>query len=224
MNLFYFGCSLSSNPYPDKPIRLAELLNLKLKNLAVPAGSNQLQCRRLQKEIINNTIHSTDICVWQITYAQRVFTRLPNNKLQEADYEQNKFEKGYMHYVTSDANIFDKKTRIDLLCNSPMNEVYNKNFDIEDELEVLLFSLIMLKKICPNLFVYLGADPVIPVQYQKIFFSQLQIHNIEFLSESYLGWAIKNKLPIDDTYHPCAPAAIKFAEEMLYPRLVSLKP
>jgi hypothetical protein len=219
MKLYYLGCSLSSNPYPDKPIRVAELLDLDLKNLAVPAGSNLLQCRRLQNEIISDSICSTDIVVWQITYATRPFARLPNAKSTEVEIAQSRFHNGHIHYVVSQPNIFDNKVRFDLLCNSPLNDVYVKDHDLEDQLETLLYSMIALKKICPNLLIYLGANTVMPLKYHKKFFSYLSMHAIEFLPESYLDWTIKNKLPIDDTLHPCAISARTFAEQIVYPRL-----
>jgi hypothetical protein len=215
MNLIYLGCSLSAQL--GKAEQLAKLLDLNLINLAVSAGSNPLAVRRFQEYVLRNPIHPSDIVVWQLTWAHRPYTRLLSRKLKTVMDSQ---PPGC--YLYESVNIFDNLKRIDLLCNSPMQESHDD--DPENQLEILLSQLILLHRTHPKIFVYPGANSIIPPgQTKTTFYNLLDKHAIPHLKSGYLDWVMENRLLLRDEYHPAEESGQQYATEVLYPILQSFQ-
>jgi hypothetical protein len=167
MKLIYLGCSLSRQG--GKAEHLARLLNLSLVNLAVSAGSNPLALRRFQEYSLHNDIHETDILVWQLTWCPGPYNRVKLDRLNEA---QSLWNRAGQHYdISNSTNLFDKDARIDLLCNSPMQSEFES--DIENQLEILLSWLRLLKKSHSKILIYPGASSIMDPKYKTIIFSEL---------------------------------------------------
>ena len=222
MKLFTFGCSMTD--YEGIKERLSELLDVELINSAQSAGSNQLQVKRFHQLILENQISSDDIIYWQVTFSHRRFKRLMKHHLPVIEEIQlNSFTHEGVHFKTS-KNIFDGEIRIDLMSNSPWLEDNLDEIDVDynDELQSLLATIILAKKVTNKMIVVFGWDEVVPSEYIGDFKEFLTTHKIDFIDESYLSFVIRNNLKFSDYVypnHPTKDSAVFFAENVVYPRL-----
>ena len=218
MKLITLGCSLTAlNGVKEE---LATLINADLLNLSHSAGSNQLQVNRLHDLILNGQLDSTDIVYWQITSVFRKYERLQMNRFDEIDKIQKKqFVDPYHHYVCDSKNIFDNELRIDLLCNSP---VKIKEIDVNQDLQMLLATIIMLSHITPKIIIVFGWKNVMFDNQLDIFKNYLTNNHINFIDQLYLEYAIDNKLKMLNDMHPADSAGKQYAKEIVYPKLRSL--
>ena len=227
MKLVTLGCSLTHN-YGLRE-ELANLMNVDLLNLAHSAGSNLLQINRFHEAILNKQIDKTDVIYWQVTGCYRPYKRLQMNKFEEIDKIQKEQFTGHLHhYVCNSVNIFDKKNRIDLLSNSPVIKIeYDVNgepidFDVNQELQKLLSTIILASHFTPRIIVVFGWENVMPNSTMRIFKKQLHEHQINYIDDPYLEYAIKNDLEMLDDNHPAAVSGEIFSKKIIYPKLVSL--
>lgn len=222
MKLFTFGCSMTD--YEGIKERLSELLGVELINSAQSAGSNQLQVKRFHQLILENQISSDDIIYWQVTFSHRRFKRLMKHHLPVIEeIQRNTFKHEGAHFKTS-KNIFDGEIRIDLMSNSPWLEDNLDEIDVDynDELQSLLSTIILAKKVTNKIIVVFGWDEVVPSEYMGGFKEFLDKHKIDFIDESYLSFVIRNNLKFSDYVypnHPTKDSAVFFAENVVYPRL-----
>ena len=219
MKLITLGCSLTHHKGVKET--LAKLLNLKLLDLAYGAGSNHLQISKLHDLLISNQIDKNDIIYWQVTAINRPYKRMPYVYLNKVTQIQNsKFAKSNcVHYVESIENIFDNNKRIDLLSNSPG---LTKGFDVEQHLQELLATMILLKSFCFKLIIVFGWKNVMPDTYFVRFKNILQEYKIDYIEQPYLEYAVNNKLEMLDDMHPAESAGKQYANEIIYPALKEL--
>lgn len=224
MKLITMGCSVTY--FPGVKEKLASLLNVELLNLSQPAGSNELQINKLHESIISNSLDKDDIVYWQITSVGRKFDRLNKHFLKEAvRIQEEKFDvgqPGVYHYVMSKENVFDSKPRIDLLCHSPM-ATRLVTMDIDQRLQTLLATIIMLSKFIPKILIVFGWKSIMSDNQCKIFKKYLTEFNISYVDESYVDYAVLNRLEMMDDMHPAESAGDKFAMDIVYPKIISLK-
>jgi len=225
MNLIALGCSLM-DIYGMKE-HLSDVTHRKLINLSHRASSNGLQIKRFKEYILNNTFLEDDIILWEITS----YTRIPLRVLKTEDTYRHAIDVQMKHqlisvkkhFVFSNNNIFDKEPRLDFLCHSPVitNDMYLSH-DYNDALQDLLATLILAKKMHSKLLVFFGWRHVMENHSMKKFKEVLDNHNIDYLNECYLDWAIDKKLSMYDDKHPTAESSIKFCKEIIIPKLNNL--
>lgn len=218
------GCSVTH--LPEVKEKLASLLNIKLLNLSQSAGSNELQINKLHELLIDNGIDKDDIIYWQITSSIRLSDRVQKNKANEViKIQQQKFngpESRFYHCSFSKKNVFDDSHRIDLLCNSPMIDE-ESTIDVNQRLQTLLATIILLSKFIPKLLIVFGWKNIMTSSQYRIFKKYLTQFNIQYVDEFYVEYAILNKLEMQDDLHPAESAGAKFAEDVIYPKLITLK-
>jgi hypothetical protein len=139
------------------------------------------------------------------------------------EIQRNTFKHEGVHFNTS-KNIFDGEIRIDLMSNSPWLEDNLDEIDVDynDELQSLLSTIILAKKVTNKIIVVFGWDEVVPSEYMGGFKEFLDKHKIDFIDESYLSFVIRNNLKFSDYVypnHPTKDSAVFFAENVVYPRL-----
>jgi hypothetical protein len=225
MKLISFGCSLTD--FIGVKEKLSELLGVTNYNLSEGAGSNQLQVNRFKELIIEDKINSDDIIYWQITMYDRRYDRLMIRDYSLIENVQSEFENKYSHprhFTTKSENIFDKEVRFDLLSHSPvLYDKFYEDVDYNQELQNLLSTLIMAKKITKKIVVVFGWDGIIPEKYLPIFKSYLLKHKIDFIDDPYLTYVINNELPFfDDGLHPKKESGESFALNVVYPKLIEI--
>jgi hypothetical protein len=218
MKLVTLGCSLTHNyGLADE---LANLMNMELLNLAHVAGSNQLQINRFHEVILNKKIDKTDVIYWQVTGMARSYSRLQMDRFKEIDkIQKEQFTGFFHHYVCDSVNIFDKKNRIDLLSNSPINPIV---LDVNQELQTLLSTIILASHFTHRIIVVFGWENVMSKYQMSIFKKQLLEHQINYIDESYLEYAIINGLEMMDDNHPAYVSGRIFSKKIIYPKLLSL--
>jgi hypothetical protein len=225
MNLVALGCSLMFI-YGMKEF-LAEYTHKKLVNLSHSASSNKLQITRFQEYILHNSFYTNDIILWEITSCTRPHIRLINNdiNLSKAKEIQTTYKLYGVknHFVVSHENIFDKNTRLDLLCQSPMipKSVFYEH-DYNDSLQELLSVLILAKKYHNKLLVFFGWKDIMEQSTMIIFKNILDKNQIDYLDEFYLDWALENKMAMFDSTHPSAESSREFGKNIILPKLNQL--
>jgi len=220
MKLITIGCSLTKLFGFSQT--LADLLGTELIDLSHPASSNQLQVNRLHELLLSEErIDSTDIVYWQITGARRKNARLQMNRFEEIDkVQQEQFTYPWHHYIINEnVNIFDGKNRIDLLCCTP---VKTAELDADQDLQMLLANIILMSHVTPKIIIAFGWEKIMLPSQMAIFKKKLTEHNINFIEETYLEYAINNNLEMFDDGHPGAGAAGPYLKEVVQPKLVSL--
>ena len=217
--LVTLGCSLTSQCGVKE--HLSKLLNLENLDLSYPAGSNQLQVKRLFELFLNNQIEKDDIVCWQITGVYRNYVCLQLDSQQQVDnIQKTNFKNSYHHYTYSkNKNIFDLKNRIEILCNSPLVE---NTFDTDDKLQNLLGTIILLKQYCKNVIVVFGWKEVMTTAQEKVFKKLLNDYNIDFVDEYFLEFSKDRNMPMTDDMHPSLEAGILYAEEVIYKKIKNL--
>ena len=219
MKLITIGCSLT-NLFGFSQT-LADLLNVELIDLSYPASSNQLQVNRLHELILSQQVDKEDIVYWQITGINRKNGRLQMDRFAEIDkIQKDQFTKPNHHYVINEnINIFDKKNRIDLLCNSP---AASTDVDSNQDLQMLLATIILMSHVTPKLIVTFGWKNIMLPTHMVAFKKQLTDHEINFIEETYLDYTVNNNLEMFDDGHPGSGAAGPYLKEVIQPKLVSL--
>ena len=110
------------------------------------------------------------------------------------------------------------------MSNSPWLEDNLDEIDVDynDELQSLLATIILAKKVTNKMIVVFGWDEVVPSEYIGDFKEFLSTHKIDFIDESYLSFVIRNNLKFSDYVypnHPTKDSAVFFVENVVYPRL-----
>ena len=224
-HLISLGCSLTHQI--GWANRVANTLNIPLTNLAVSAGSNQIQQKRIQEYILRKGITENDLVIWQITSTNRKYSRERlsqrwQNTLQKelTDSDEVKRDPSYRFTFTkSFPNLLDNTERIDFLCTSPYA---SSQFDEANILEEMLFHFVTLKKYTPHLIVVLGWEQVITDQYRNKFKELLKENNIDFIDEYICEWCAVHNLPFDGTLHPAQSSYQEYALNVLIPRIKEL--
>ena len=220
MKLFTFGCSLTE--FEGIKEKLSSLLNVELINSAQAAGSNQLQINKFNELVLEDKITNNDIIYLQITFMYRKYKRLTMRDLDIVeDIQKTKHKYIGSHYVIKSLNVFDNEKRIDLMSNSPWFEsnLDESEVDFNNDLQTLLSTIILAKKITKNVLVVFGWDDIIPLEYIKTFKTYLNKHNIKYIDKSYLSFINENNLDYMDDLHPTKKSAEIFAETIVYPLL-----
>lgn len=220
--LITLGCSFTDMPgWKEK---LAETLNYDLVNLSALAGSNALQCFNFLEYILKNVINKKDIIIWQVTFSNRNGLRVhPDSILGEKVkmIQQSTFFPISTHFDDNNKNVFDDIPRYNLLHRSPMLKEKDilMNFDENDQLQFLLSILVLTRKFHDKLLVFFGDDRVLSKHNKQVFKNVLEKHNIPFLEESYVSWALRERLDFSDKFHPDQSAGILFSEKILHKKI-----
>jgi hypothetical protein len=220
MKLFTFGCSLTQ--FVGIKEKLSSLIGVDYIDSAQAAGSNQLQINKFNELVLKNKIDKNDVIYWQITFMYRRYKRLMINYLDIIDDIQNtKHKYQGKHYIMNSSNIFDHTPRIDLMSNSPWFDSNSdeSETDFNQDLQTLLSTIILAKKITKNIIIVFGWDDVMPLEFLTIFKKYLDKHNIKYVDKSYLTFVNENNLDYMDEIHPTKKSAEIFVETMVYPLL-----
>jgi hypothetical protein len=224
-HLISLGCSLTHQiGWAD---HVATTLEIPLTNLAVSAGSNQIQQRRLQEYILRKGITEKDLVIWQLTSTDRRYSRVQltprwqkilHKELTDSDEIKN--DPLYQFTFTkSSPNLIDNQERIDFLCTSDhaSGDVNEANL-----LEEILFHLVVVKKYTPYLIVVLGWEQVITDQYRNKFKELLKKYNIDYIDDYICEWCAIQNLPFDGTLHPAHNSYKEYAVDVLIPKIKEL--
>jgi hypothetical protein len=223
--LISLGCSLTHQiGWAD---HVSTILEIPLTNLAVSAGSNQIQQKRLQEYILRKGISSHDLVIWQITSTDRRYRRVQLTQIWQkilhkelTDSDEIKSDPLYRPTFTkSSPNLIDNKESIDFLCT---NDYAFGNFNEAELLEEILFHLAVVKKYTPYLIVVLGWEQVITDQHRHRFIELLKKYNIEFVEEYICEWCAMQGLPFDGTLHPAHNSYKEYALNVLIPKIKEL--
>jgi ABC-type uncharacterized transport system fused permease/ATPase subunit len=223
--LISLGCSLTHQiGWADQ---VASTLEIPLINLAVSAGSNQIQQKRIQEFILRNGISNHDLVVWQITGTSRHYNRerltfkwRHNLKKELTDSDEIKRDPSYhFTFTRSSQNLIDFEERIDFLCTSPYAI---GNIDEADLLEDILFHLVTIKKYTPYLLVVLGWEQAITNQNRNKFIKLLKEYHIDCVDEYICEWCANQNLPFDGTLHPSHNSYQEYALNVLIPKIREL--
>jgi hypothetical protein len=224
--LISLGCSLTHQiGWADQ---VATTLDIPLTNLAVSAGSNQIQQKRIQEYILRKGITENDLVIWQITSTTRKHKRESlspkwqitlQKELTDSD-EVKRDPTYHFTFTKSSLNLFDNKERIDFLCTSPYT--YSSQLDEAGLLEEILFHLVTVKKYTPYLIVVLGWEQVITDQYRNKFKELLKEYKINYVDEYICEWCAIQNLPFNGTLHPSHNSYQEYALKVLIPKIKEL--
>ena len=224
--LVSLGCSLTHQiGWADQ---VATSLEIPLLNLAISAGSNQIQQKRIQELILRNELSKNDLVIWQITSTSRKYSRIMMTEVWQkilhkelTDTEEAKRDPNYhFTFTKSSSNLFDNNNRLDFLCTSPNAAAC---LDEEQLLEDLLFHLITVKKYTNFLFVVLGWEQAISDKNRNKFFGLLKDHNIYVIDNPICEWCANQNLPFDGTLHPSHNSYQEYALNVLIPKIRELE-
>lgn len=222
-----FGCSLSASgnlmTWSDRVKEYFDSNNKKIEllNLAVPASSNGLQIKRFQEYVVNHSLSSNDIIMWQVTGAERGYRRISNRIEKQNPSEITKLTRHNTAVFDKSVNYIDEKRRIDLLCHHP--QCVGIDIDEEEVLQELLFCFKILKQFTDNVLVFTGWDKALPAEHLTKFTNYLKDNNIYFIDEAIITHCKRNNLPmLPDGEHPSEAGYISYADKQIVPLIKQL--
>ena len=218
-NYIALGCSLTAQE--GWVAKLSSSKNLSIHNLAVSAGSNELQIARLRDLIFQNKINNETILIWQITGWQREFQALKPSQ-DNKKYTNGEPGQGSFDYWNLENNL-TKSSTIALLGN---NE-YFKSYPLKHTqyaIQQLTSEIWLWSQIVKRIFVCAGwVDICKEKGYIEMSTFLSKQPNITILppESSILDWCKSQKLLLSDSYHPCKESYEQWAESVLWPWLQS---
>ena len=219
--IIVLGCSFSISGHMRSWGKiLSGMCNLEMFNLAQAGGSNSLQVKRYQRAVIDSEIVEDDIVIWQITSAIRYNKRFKTSNKEDI-YEN--FREDTPHKPVS-VNIFDGVERSDCMHLHPNSKTSDRRNDVAENLQELIFHIIVCKKQNPKTLVIFGWDDVIPEGWETEFIKILENYNIDYIEESILSYVYREPQSFDAEYpgHPDEYSNRHFAEKVLLPKLNSM--
>lgn len=220
--LITLGCSLTWDIGVKE--KLAALTDRTLVSLAQTAGSNGLQINKFHEYILQNDIDTNDIVIWQITSPTRNAVRLyPSTENRKLVYDIQKKDFSPIdryHYIENSFNSFDKLSRLDMLCNSPLSLV---EFDQNEQIQNVLTNIILCSKVYPKTLIVFGWKEMFKFNEMQVFKKYFEKHDVKYIENFYTNWVRENKLGFwDGDKHPDTTAGEHWATEVIYPKLVEL--
>lgn len=215
------GCSLTAQSGYVK--HLNRQYNLGIKNLAVSAGSNELQNFRLNNMLVTDQIGRDTILLWQITSPWRSFKSIPQR--YSKSYENklgNPNSDGSYDCFYEKIGLFDERSLI-LLCNHKyfddfyQNPAYNLHMTICD---IVKWSFLV-----KNVIVYLGwsfLDGSNSIDKSLELLSKYENIKVIPKQNSILDVCADNGWALYDDFHPTEESYIKWSNLILEPILFSM--
>ena len=164
--LHTFGCSLTATEVSHWTKRLAEDLNYRINNCAVPAGDNLTQCRRFKDLVLRNKVQKGDYILWEVTYLNRLGFRLSQDHNFYLDNKDNPDVNHNFH--THLPNLIDNTYHNDYVA---FNEKwYNTNWqmqNINEMLTSLLYHFTVAKNLVNNNILIWFADHIFENEIQQ---------------------------------------------------------
>lgn len=217
MKLFVMGNCFTA--YKGWPETVASYSNRELVKLAEFGSSNEMQMKRVQECFLDGKITNNDLLIWQIIIPTQLTSRIK-------EFHQPFSNINFKHYVETNKNKFDNEPRIDLLSQSPFRHfIDNPNFfDEKQQLQDLLFMFYMINLSGAKLLITRSKYNDINIEDWQVFKNQLEDKkNISFLDETLLEWCREEKLRFfSDGEHPVKGSRIRFAKEVIIPKLNDL--
>jgi hypothetical protein len=182
-----------------------------------------LSVNRLLEHIVRGNISADDIVYWQISGGERNYLRMSmEHKKWVAEVQRKYFDSPGHHFrYTEYKNIFDGQPRIDLLCNSPIL-IQNYLHDPADNLQILLGTILLLKKYTSKLLIAFGWSTVLEDPDEEVFKQILQERGVDYLEEYFVDYSKENGLEMLDDGHPAKSAGEQYAEQIIYKKIQDL--
>lgn len=213
--LVTFGCSFTAfGEIASWPYIVSAGLNLDYKNYAIPASSNHVQQNAYRQYIINSEYCHSDIIIWQVTCSSRPYQTMPISKYKSPN--------SILQYYP---NLFDQIFRCEKLLHYDGIDNTSIEPEIEHDLiEKLLFYFISAKHINPKLLIVFGWELIFPSkQILKQFKELLKKHDIDYIDDSIELYSLKCDIPMLPCQHPSQDAYIRFAIDLVIPKLTQLQ-
>lgn len=226
------GCSLSAQPgYADY---IYENYHSIVHNLAVCAGSNDLQQLRLTNLYFDNKIDNETILLWQVTSPMRKFMVSPYDDdrfcygTPSSPYDKNSFCYGaspseYFDWMLQDVSLTGKRHRIWLNNNKKVKAVPNCLSD-DAALQNLAMDIFQWSLIVKKVFVTVGWRDMVDADTLEGFLEFLSSKNIDTLphDQCIVDWCRDNQQPFGDNMHPDKLGYVNWFRSTLEPRLAPL--
>ena len=214
------GCSLTAQAGYVKYLNLAH--NLNIQNLAVSAGSNELQSFRLNNLLVNNQVSRDAILLWQITgpwRSLRTFSAKDSkpyiNKLGDPTEKECLYDCFY-----ENTGLYNQQSLV-LLCNHPYFDNYLHN--ISYNLHSTTCDIFKWSFLVKHIIVYLGWSWPDDGQVDKSLEFLKTAENITVIPKenNILDVCKNNNWVITDDSHPTEESYIKWCKQVLEPVLLS---
>jgi hypothetical protein len=211
------GCSLTAR---DGYVNYINSVHgLDILNLAVAAGSNQLQTYRLNNLLVNRDVGSESILLWQITGIGRNFELLPAQ--MGKSYCSGTPYQGMFDWTPEKIQPWNEEY-VSLLSNNPYhNDRFNNNKLV---LHDLMCNIYKWSCIVNRIIVYFGWNSISDTATLNTFVNFIrQRHNVTVLPyrSSILDWCKKQQLEFEDDRHPSKNSYIKWGSDVLVPVLLN---
>ena len=222
--LHTFGCSLTATEVSHWTKRLAEDLNYRINNCAVPAGDNLTQCRRFKDLVLRNKVQKGDYILWEVTYLNRLGFRLSQDHNFYLDNKDNPDVNHNFH--THLPNLIDNTYHNDYVA---FNEKwYNTNWqmqNINEMLTSLLYHFTVAKNLVNNNILIWFADHIFENEIQQNnFIKYLDRHDIkhvDYTTQSLMPWISKNGHALGvDQMHPADESYDLYYKEFLKLKMI----
>jgi len=214
-NYIALGCSLTAQE--GWVAKLSSSKNLSIRNLAVSAGSNELQIARLRNLIFQNEINNEIVLIWQITGWQREFQVLRPSQ-DNKKYMNGEPGKGSFDYWNLDNSLDDSDT-IALLAGN----AYFKSFPLKHTqyaIQHLTSEIWLWSRLVKHIFICTGWAGICNEKgYTKMSTFLNKQSNISLLPAEYsiFDWCKSKNLPLSDDTHPSKESYEQWAESVLWP-------
>lgn len=209
------GCSLTEQPgYVN---HFNQTYNLDILNLAVSAGSNQLQSVRLKNCIFNNEIDQDTTLVWQITAPR---SHAVGDKKETVPMCTGEPFVGMYDWIPQAFDLFDK-TEVALLSN---NDYFRPGIkpnpaEIYQNLTADIYQWSFIVK---EIIVYLGWSIFVDEIVQNKMYNFLKTRpNIKVIprNQSIIDWCKHHNLKFFDQFHPSTSSYVAWGDQILLPYL-----
>ena len=219
-NYFALGCSLTQQ---DGFVNYFNIkYNLNIENLAVGAGSNQLQMHKMNNLLLQEKINSDTILLWQVTSADRPFDLF---HAYDVTYKQNCKYTGYVSFIEEHCELTRNKYTA-TLCNNYLYEeqkIYNLLKNNDYNFQNLICDIYKFSLLVKHIILFLGWKEVSSVSAIRNGFNFLNsTSNITCIDtdKSIVDWCKSKELDFWDDYHPKKNSYEKWAVEVLEPILI----
>jgi len=127
------------------------------------------------------------------------------------------------YYIDGPRNHFDSEIHRDVLSNHPMISQASHYYNAHSSLEELISTIILLNHTY-KILVFVGWEGALKEDcdnYDKVM-DLLEKNNVPHFKESYVSWALRNRHPFSDDFHPSMEAAKTYAKSVISPKLQEL--
>lgn len=207
------GCSLTAQTGYIK--FLIREYGLDITNLAVSAGSNQLQQHRLNNLYVKNQINLNTILLWQITFPLRSHALIDYDEFAETNSSSEFFDN-----IRENVELF-QSSHYALLTHNPYFQKIHVASNYNENLQNLTIDIMHWSFLCKKIIVYLGWDFMEKKVYKTFLNFLKRRPNILVLPQesNIVDWCKNNNLEFSDDLHPTEESYIQWAKSNLIPVL-----